>query len=60
MSDALMMAIGGGGAAVGGYVAVIVANKTNIEWLKSEIKRLEKAITTAHSRIDSILREHHR
>ena len=57
MNEAILIALGGGGGAIGAYVGTVIANKTDIEWLKATVKRLERDLNVAHARIDSILKK---
>lgn len=49
--DLAAIAVTGGGAS---YLATIIANRTDIAWLKSQMVRMDKAITSAHERVDEI------
>lgn len=51
MSEALLIALGGGGGALGAYVGTVIANKTDIEWLKTTVRRLEKEIAELRQRL---------
>ena len=41
----------GGGA----FIGTVLANKTDVAWLKGQVKRLDAAIVRAHRRIDSLM-----
>lgn len=51
-----MIEVAATAAACGGtsYVATVIANRTDIAWLKSQALRMDKAITRAHDRVDEI------
>lgn len=50
--DLAAIAATGGGAS---YLATIIANRTDIAWLKSQLHRVDKGLTRAHERIDKAL-----
>lgn len=55
MNEVLLTMIAGGGGVLGGWLGTIIANKTDIDWLKKEMGRIEAAVTRAHSRIDQFI-----
>lgn len=60
MNDLVDVLLASGSCGLSSYVAVIMANKKDISWLKEGYEAVRKEIGRAHERIDSILREHHR
>lgn len=44
MHDVVMGALVMGGGGLGGFVGAVMANKTNIEWLKQSVRELKREV----------------